>query len=211
MKKLILVSLAALSVASCTAPATGAGGGVDAAEFEALKKDVERLKKDIYGLELANCDSSKVLNGITAYDATMKDLPDAELEAADWHKAIGERDDVMTTPSGLQYIVVQEGVDGPNPRDTDIISVNYHGTFIDGKIFDSSYQRGTPLEFQTNGVIKGWIEAMKGMKPCEARTLFIPGDLAYGPNGRGSIPPNATLIFNVQLLGIKETKGILDK
>jgi len=188
MKKLILVSLTALGLVACTNSATGTSSGASKADVEALKKDVDRLKKDIYGLELANCDSSNVLNGITAYDASMKDLPDSDMESADWHKTIGERDDVMTTTSGLQYIVVQEGVAGPNPRDTDIISVNYHGTFIDGKVFDSSYQRGTPLEFQTNGVIKGWIEAMKDMKPCEARTLFIPGDLAYGPNGRNSIP-----------------------
>jgi len=117
----------------------------------------------------------------------------------------------MTTTSGLQYMVVQKGQGDAKPELTNIVKVNYHGTFRDGEKFDSSYDRGEPIEFPANGVIKGWVEALGDMKTCEARTLYIPGDLAYGPNGRGSIPPNATLVFHVQLLGIKVKKGLIDR
>jgi len=88
------------------------------------------------------------------------------------------------------------------PEAGQIVEVNYHGFFPDGKVFDSSYQRGQPIEFPSNGVISGWVEALAGMKPCDAWTIYVPSDLAYGPDGRGSIPPNSTLIFNVQLLGV---------
>ena len=116
-----------------------------------------------------------------------------------------QRDGVVTLPSGLQYEVLREG-SGSSPSATDKVSVQYRGSFINGKEFDSSYTRGEPAQFGVNGVIKGWTEALQLMKPGAKWKLFVPGDLAYGENGRrGSIPPNSTLIFEVELLQVMAT------
>ncbi len=109
---------------------------------------------------------------------------------------------VKTTASGLQYEVLKAGT-GPKPKATDTVRVHYHGTLIDGTVFDSSVQRGSPVEFAVTGVIKGWTEALQLMPVGSKWKLTIPGDLAYGPSGRGKIPPNAVLTFEVELLGIK--------
>ncbi len=109
---------------------------------------------------------------------------------------------IVTTASGLQYEVLQEG-DGSTPEASDQVSVNYRGTLIDGTEFDSSYKRGTPAEFRVNGVIKGWTEALQLMRAGSKYRLFIPSELAYGARGAGQkIGPNATLIFEVELLTI---------
>jgi FKBP-type peptidyl-prolyl cis-trans isomerase FklB len=110
---------------------------------------------------------------------------------------------VKTTPSGLQYIVEKEG-SGAAPKETDTVVVNYRGTLIDGMEFDSSYKRGEPATFPVNRVIKGWTEALQLMKPGGKYKLFIPSNLGYGPGGAGGdIGPNATLIFEVELLSVK--------
>ncbi|MGH7991270.1 MAG: FKBP-type peptidyl-prolyl cis-trans isomerase, partial [Limisphaerales bacterium] len=109
---------------------------------------------------------------------------------------------VITLPDGLQYKVLTEGT-GKTPVPNDIVTVNYRGTFIDGKEFDSSYKRGKPAQFQADHVIRGWTEALTKMKTGSKWELFIPSDLAYGEQGGRSIPPNATLIFEVELLGVK--------
>jgi len=110
---------------------------------------------------------------------------------------------VVTLPSGLQYKVVEEG-QGNSPAATDIATVHYRGTLIDGTEFDSSYSRNQPAEFAVNRVIRGWSEALQLMKPGAKWQLFIPSDLAYGPNGSGrNIGPNATLLFEVDLLSFK--------
>ena len=115
----------------------------------------------------------------------------------------GARDGVTTTESGLQYKVVQEGVPGGiSPARTDPVTVHYHGYFPDGRMFDSSYERGDTIAFQPGQVIPGWTEALMDMEVCEARILYIPGDLAYGQRGSRGIPPGATLLFNVQMLGV---------
>lgn len=109
---------------------------------------------------------------------------------------------VITTASGLQYIVITEGK-GPKPKATDKVSVHYTGTLIDGKEFDSSVKRGTPAEFPVNGVIPGWSEALQLMNVGSKYKLFIPSSIGYGASGAGqAIPPNATLIFEVELLKI---------
>lgn len=115
----------------------------------------------------------------------------------------GKRKGVVTLPSGLQYEVLKEGT-GPMPKSTDKVTVHYQGTLIDGTIFDSSIQRGEPATFPVTGVIKGWVEALQLMKVGSKWKLFIPQDLAYGERGAGGqIGPYATLIFEVELLGIQ--------
>lgn len=109
---------------------------------------------------------------------------------------------VVKTPSGLMYSIIKEGT-GPSPKPTDTVKVHYQGTFLNGKEFDSSYKRREPIEFPLNGVIKGWTEGVGLMKTGGSSYLIIPGDLAYGPKGRPGIPPNATLVFKVELLEIK--------
>ena len=112
------------------------------------------------------------------------------------------KEGVVTLPSGLQYEVITEGT-GPKPAATDKVSVHYHGTLLDGTVFDSSIERGTPASFPVNGVIQGWQEALQLMPVGSKWKLFIPADLAYGERGAGgAIGPNATLIFDVELLSI---------
>jgi FKBP-type peptidyl-prolyl cis-trans isomerase FklB len=113
-----------------------------------------------------------------------------------------KREGVTTTASGLQYEVMKSG-DGPTPLATDKVTVHYHGTLINGKVFDSSVNRGTPATFPVNGVIQGWVEALQLMKVGDKWKLFIPSELAYGERGAGNdIGPFATLIFEVELLSI---------
>lgn len=112
--------------------------------------------------------------------------------------------DAITTPSGLKYVVVEEGT-GDTPNTGDTVTVHYTGKLLDGKKFDSSYDRGQPIDFPVgNGqVIPGWDEALLGMKKGEKRVLIIPSDLGYGPQGRGPIPPNATMVFDVELVNFQ--------
>ena len=110
---------------------------------------------------------------------------------------------VKTTASGLQYEVEKEGT-GAKPKATDTVKVNYLGTKIDGTKFDSSYDRGQPATFPLNGVIKGWSEGLQLMTVGSKYKLYVPADLAYGENAPGPIGPNATLIFEVELLDIEK-------
>mgnify|MGYP001286616391 FL=1 len=109
---------------------------------------------------------------------------------------------MKTTASGLQYEVLTEGT-GPMPKATDTVSVHYKGTLLDGKVFDSSYERGEPANFKVNGLIPGWVEALQLMKVGSKYKLYIPSELGYGERGAGEIPPNSTLIFEMELLEIK--------
>ena len=113
-----------------------------------------------------------------------------------------KREGVVTTTSGLQYEVLKEG-SGDSPKETDKVTVHYHGTLIDGTVFDSSVDRKQPATFPVNGVIPGWIEALQMMNIGAKYKLFIPSKLAYGERGAGgAIGPNATLIFEVELISI---------
>ncbi len=106
---------------------------------------------------------------------------------------------VTTLPSGLQYQVIKEG-EGASPKTTDTVTVHYRGTLIDGSEFDSSYRRGQPATFRLNTAIKGWTEGLQLMKPGAKYKFFVPPDLAYGERGGGAkIPPNSTLIFEIEL------------
>ncbi len=115
------------------------------------------------------------------------------------------KEGVVTLPSGLQYKVIKQG-DGPKPAATNYVVTHYRGTTIDGTEFDSSYTRGEPATFAANRVIKGWTEALQLMPVGSKWQLFIPADLAYGPGGQPpKIAPNSTLIFDIELISIKET------
>jgi FKBP-type peptidyl-prolyl cis-trans isomerase FkpA len=115
-------------------------------------------------------------------------------------KAAAEKGAVKTA-SGLVYLALKEG-SGASPAATDKVKVNYRGTLVDGKEFDNSYKRGQPAEFPLNGVIKCWTEGLQMMKPGGKAKLVCPAELAYGKTGTGLIPANATLVFEVELLGV---------
>jgi len=113
------------------------------------------------------------------------------------------KEGVKTLPDGLQYKILREG-NGPIPKETDMVTVNYRGTLIDGTEFDSSYKRGQAAAIPVTGVIKGWRKALQLMKTGSKWQLFVPADLAYGRRQFGRIPPNSTLIFELELLSIAE-------
>src|SRR6266850_634529 len=146
---------------------------------------------------------------MTAFE---KDMEQKQKAAADKNASEGtkflednkKKEGVKTTASGLQYKVVKEGT-GAQPKPNDTVTVNYRGTLISGTEFDSSYKRGEPATFPVNGVIKGWTEALQLMKVGSKWQLFVPSSLAYAERGAGGeIGPNATLIFEVELLSIQE-------
>ena len=113
------------------------------------------------------------------------------------------REEVITTDSGLQYEVLVSG-DGASPAPADLVTVHYTGTLIDGTVFDSSVQRGQPAEFPANRLIAGWVEALQLMQVGDKWMLYIPPELAYGDRGAGGlIGPGATLIFEIELLGVR--------
>jgi FKBP-type peptidyl-prolyl cis-trans isomerase len=131
---------------------------------------------------------------------------DANKKAGDAFLAANKtKDGVITLPSGLQYKILTQGT-GPKPAATDTVVCNYKGTLLDNSEFDSSYSRNQPLTIPVSGVIKGWTEALQLMPVGSKWQLFIPSDLAYGPQAKGPIGPNSTLIFEVQLLSIQEKK-----
>jgi FKBP-type peptidyl-prolyl cis-trans isomerase FklB len=114
------------------------------------------------------------------------------------------KEGIKTLPSGLQYQILQTGK-GKSPSKTDKVTTHYHGTLIDGTVFDSSYERGEPATFPVNGVIAGWTEALQLMQEGAKWRLYIPSDLAYGSRGAGNdIGPNSALIFDVELISVNK-------
>jgi FKBP-type peptidyl-prolyl cis-trans isomerase FklB len=131
-----------------------------------------------------------------------KKSQEATAEGSSFLVENAKKEGVITTSSGLQYEIITNGT-GATPTETDQVTVHYHGTLIDGTVFDSSVDRGQPATFPVNGVIPGWVEALQLMNVGSKYKLYIPSDLAYGEGGAGgSIGPNATLIFEVELLSI---------
>lgn len=131
-------------------------------------------------------------------------------QAASENVTIGEaflaenqtKEGVKTTDSGLQYLVLKEGTGTVHPKATDKVTVHYHGTLIDGTVFDSSVERGETIQFGLNQVIKGWTEGLQLMVEGEKARFFIPADLAYGNRAIGKIPAGSVLIFDVELFKI---------
>ena len=117
-------------------------------------------------------------------------------------KENSKKEGVIVTESGLQYTVLDEG-EGGRPKETDLVSVHYTGMFLDGKKFDSSFDRGEPAVFPVNGVISGWVEGLQLMKTGSVYKFFIPSELAYGESGAGDvIGADEALVFEVELLDI---------
>ncbi len=129
-----------------------------------------------------------------------------EQEGMQFLAANKSKSGIITTPSGLQYKVITAGK-GANPTNNDVVTVDYSGNFINGKIFDSSYQRGKPVTFQVSEVIPGWTEALKLMKPGATYEIYLPYTLAYGERGLGNvIGPKQTLVFKIHLISVKNNE-----
>jgi FKBP-type peptidyl-prolyl cis-trans isomerase FklB len=119
-----------------------------------------------------------------------------------------KRKEVTTTASGLQYEIIKKG-DGPQPKPTDVVTVHYEGKLTDGKVFDSSVERGSPIDLPVSGVIPGWVEGLQLMHVGEKVKLYIPSDLAYGAQSPSPmIPANSVLVFDLELLGIKDPAAV---
>ncbi len=136
-------------------------------------------------------------------DLRNKTLDKNKKEGAVFLEANKKKEGVVTTASGLQYKIATAGT-GKKPSTNDTVICHYRGTLIDGTEFDSSYKRSDPSTFAVTGVIKGWTEALLMMPVGSKWQLTIPGELAYGERGRPGIPPNATLLFDIELIGIKD-------
>ena len=166
----------------------------------------EGIKSGLAG-EKAKYTQDELMAAMQAFEASMQAKAASRGQEA---KAAGDkflaenakRKGVTTTASGLQYEVIKAG-DGPKPAVTDKVNVHYHGTLLNGKVFDSSVERGMPITFGVQEVIKGWTEALQLMPVGSKWKIFIPSQLAYGENGAGGdIGPNEALVFEVELLGI---------
>jgi FKBP-type peptidyl-prolyl cis-trans isomerase FklB len=183
---------------------------------QGVEIDIKLLAR---GLEDGLTGGKALMTDVECRTCMMEFQKEMTSKQADRNKGAGERNkkegeaflaenkkkpDVTTLPSGLQYKVITMGT-GPKPTATDTVTTHYRGTLIDGKQFDSSYDRGEPTSFGVSQVIKGWTEALQLMPVGSKWQLFIPSELAYGERGAGAdIGPNATLIFDIELIKIGE-------
>lgn len=176
------------------------------AVFSLTSDEVELVKQ---GLTDGTTGKTPLVD-IEAYKAKIQKLAVARRDAQGAKLAAQSREflekaakekGAVKTPSGLVYVALKEGA-GAKPTATDKVKVNYRGTLVDGTEFDSSYAAGQPVEFQLNQVIKCWTEGVSLMKTGGKAKLVCPPDIAYGERGSGSIPANATLVFEVELLEV---------
>jgi FKBP-type peptidyl-prolyl cis-trans isomerase len=143
---------------------------------------------------LVGCDQASKPGSVPAPAPTAPPAPAASAPVASQ----------VTTTSGLKYEILKRGTGTVSPKATDTVKVHYHGTLLNGKVFDSSVQRGEPISFPLNGVIAGWTEGLQLMKVGDKFRFEIPANLAYGPASPSpDIPPNSPLVFEVELLGIQ--------
>jgi len=174
--------------------------GIKNIDFESFLKGMQDI---VNGNQAAISyeEAQQVLNDY--FSKLQDDRLELNLKAGEEFLAINKnRPGVVTLPSGLQYEILKEG-NGPKPKVTDQVKCHYHGTLIDGTVFDSSVERGQPATFGVNQVIPGWVEALQLMPVGSKWKLFIPANLAYGKAGAGqSIEPNSALIFEVEILDI---------
>ncbi|MGI8638049.1 MAG: FKBP-type peptidyl-prolyl cis-trans isomerase [Segetibacter sp.] len=178
--------------------------GITSINYAVLNKAIDQTckgQKTYFDMTQAN----QVMQGMA--EAKMKKVSAAEKEKGREFLAKNKsRKEVMQTPSGLQYEILVKGT-GPVPAKTDTVSAHYKGSLIDGKEFDNSYKRGEPLTIPVAGVIPGWTEALTMMPVGSKWKLFIPSSIGYGDVGAGQdIPGGATLVFEVELLGIANKK-----
>jgi FKBP-type peptidyl-prolyl cis-trans isomerase len=124
-----------------------------------------------------------------------------EAETSNFFEEVKKKAGVVVLPSGLVYEIEKQG-EGPSPKETDTVKVHYTGTLVNGMVFDSSVQRGEPVEFQLDQVIPGWTEGLQKISKGGKIKLYIPPQLGYGDEGRPQIPPASTLVFEVELLDI---------
>jgi FKBP-type peptidyl-prolyl cis-trans isomerase FklB len=173
--------------------------------FEDLNLDVfAEAIKDVYGNKQLAVNPEEAEGLISKYYQEMqkKKFEKNIKEGEDFLRANSLKEGVVTLKSGLQYQVLKEG-NGPKPKATDKVTTHYHGTLINGTVFDSSVQRGQPATFPVNGVIPGWVEALQLMSTGSKWRLFVPSHLAYGNRQVSeTIGPNSTLIFDVELISI---------
>ena len=153
----------------------------------------------IAGCDKASQTSSEKSAGTNVPAATPSPAPGAPAPAAS-----SAKNEMKTTPSGLKYQVLKQGTGPISPKPTDTVNVHYHGTLLNGTVFDSSVERGEPISFPLNGVIRGWTEGLQLMKVGDKFKFEIPPELAYGESSPSpKIPPHSILVFEVELLGIK--------
>jgi FKBP-type peptidyl-prolyl cis-trans isomerase FklB len=180
------------------------GASIANAGFSTLNYDLlmKGISDAINGNELAisNEQANMFLNEYVATLNEKKSMRNLEI-GQKFLAENGKKQGVITLPSGLQYKVITEG-EGKSPVDTSFVTVHYTGTFMDGKVFDSSVERGQPAQFPVNGVIPGWTEALKLMKPGSKWIIYLPASLAYGETGNRSIEPNTVLVFEVELISV---------
>tara|TARA_B100000902_G_scaffold399997_1_gene474391 strand:+ start:5810 stop:6472 length:663 start_codon:yes stop_codon:yes gene_type:complete len=179
--------------------------GVQAQGLETIDANaLSKAFKDVFEgneLDISEEEGLKILQEYFQNLAT-KQKEEAEEQGKEYLTSNSEKEGVITTESGLQYEIISSG-NGNKPQSTDQVTVHYHGTLIDGTVFDSSVDRGDPATFPVNGVIPGWVEALQLMSVGDKWKLTIPSELAYGERGAGNlIGPGATLIFEVELISI---------
>lgn len=175
--------------------------GIDNLSYDDLVNGMKDMMNNSaqYSLEQASANYNNSLQQVK-----MKAHASTKEEGEKFLAANKTRQGVITTPSGLQYEVIKIG-DGPKPKGTDKVKVHYHGTLTNGKVFDSSVERGEPISFPLNNVIPGWTEGVQLMPVGSKFKFFIPYNLAYGDRGAGAdIKPFSALIFEVELLDIEK-------
>jgi FKBP-type peptidyl-prolyl cis-trans isomerase FklB len=174
--------------------------GIKDIDFDAFLKGMKDVVNGVPS-DMSYDEAKQVMNDYFA--KLQEDKLEVNLKAGKEFLAINkEKPGVVTLPSGLQYEILKEG-NGPKPNLNDQVKCHYHGTLIDGTVFDSSVERGQPATFGVNQVIQGWVEALQLMPVGSKWKLFIPSNLAYGEAGAGQmIEPNSALIFEVEILDI---------
>jgi FKBP-type peptidyl-prolyl cis-trans isomerase len=226
----VIVALLALGILGCQntgSKSTKLANKVDSVSYmigynigRNLGKDSIKVNHDAFflGMDDASADSAKRTLSDSVLQITMEQFQNdmqmrqmANMRAmAEKNKVLGDaflaenkaKEGVVTLPSGLQYKVLAEGK-GPSPKTDQSVSANYRGTFIDGKEFDNSANHGGPAQFKVNEVIAAWSEALQMMKVGSKWMVWAPANLAYGEHGSRTIPPNSTLVFELELVGVK--------